>query len=102
MVFKLMKQKIDVKPHWIRQHGRLLQCDKYQNLDNYCKSGNFREKFIFANSVKIHICGFKISRLGPDLPALGNDRVISSFPDSFIFTEVREIKTLAKTSEFTV
>ena len=25
MVFKLVKQKIDVKPHWIRQHGRLLQ-----------------------------------------------------------------------------
>ena len=24
--------------------------------DSYCKSGNFRENFIFANGVKRHIC----------------------------------------------
>ena len=34
----------------------------------YCKFGNFRENFIFANSVKRHICNNKSSRLGHDLP----------------------------------
>ena len=27
---------------------------------SYCKSGNFRENFIFANSVKRHTCDVKI------------------------------------------
>ena len=31
---------------------------------NYCKSGYFRENFIFVNSVKTHICDYKNSRLG--------------------------------------
>ena len=30
-------------------------------LDTYCKSGNFREIFIFANSVKRHTCDLKIA-----------------------------------------
>ena len=33
----------------------------------YCKSGNFRENFIFTNSVERHICDVKKSRLGHDL-----------------------------------
>ena len=33
----------------------------------YCKSGNFRENYIFANSVKRHTCDAKNSRLGHDL-----------------------------------
>ena len=44
---------------------------------------------LFANSVKIHICDFKISRLGSDIPACVNDRVISSFREGFIFTKLR-------------
>ena len=31
-----------------------------------CKFGNFRENFIFANSVKRHICVVENSRLGHD------------------------------------
>ena len=34
----------------------------------YCKSGNFRESFIFANSVNRHICDAKNLQLGHDLP----------------------------------
>ena len=35
------------------------------NDDNdYCKFGNFRENFIFANSVKRHICDVKNCDLG--------------------------------------
>ena len=30
-------------------------------LYKYCKPGNFRDNFIFANSVKIHICDAKIA-----------------------------------------
>ena len=71
----------------------------------YCKSGNFRENFIFANSVKRHICDAKNLRLGHDLPISVNDRVISPFREDFIFTKLakfRKNKTLAKISEFTV
>ena len=31
-------------------------------IPNYCKLGNFRENFIFPNSIKIHICKVEISR----------------------------------------
>ena len=43
----------------------------------YCIFGNFREKFIFANSVKRHICNIKISQYGHEIPISVNDRVIS-------------------------
>ena len=58
---------------------------------DYCESGNVRENFIFANSVKIHIgiCDAKKSRLGRDLRILVNDRVISAFREDFIFTKLR-------------
>ena len=55
----------------------------------YCKSGNFRENFIFTNSVKRHICDAKNSRLGHDLPVSVNDRVISPFLEDLIFTKLR-------------
>ena len=56
---------------------------------SYCKSGNFRENFIFANRVKKHICEAKNSRLGYDLHISVNDRVISAFREDFIFTKLR-------------
>ena len=66
----------------------------------YCKSGNFRENFIFANSIKRHICDVKNLRLGNDLPTSVNAKVISSFHKEFIFKKLRlhicENKTLAK------
>ena len=74
--------------------------------DSYCKSGNFDENFISAKCVKRHICEVKNSRLWHDLPISVNDRVISPFRESFIFTKLyakfRENKTLAKISGFTV
>ena len=54
----------------------------------YCKFGNFREKFIFLNSVKSHIYHVKNLRLGHDLPALVNDKVISTFRMGIIFTKL--------------
>ena len=54
-----------------------------------CKSGNFRENFIFAICVKRHICDAKKSRLGHDLPISVNGRVISPFREDFIFTKLR-------------
>ena len=73
----------------------------------YCKFGNFREHFIFATSVKRHICDVKNSRLGYDLPTSVNDRVILPFREvffsrKFAYAKFRENKTLAKISEFTV
>ena len=65
-------------PAWINEH--------YASL-TYCKPGNYRENFIFAKSVKIHICDGKKSRLGHVLH--GDDRVISQFFDGFIFTKLR-------------
>ena len=49
------------------------------------------------NTVKIHTCNIKNSRLGHDLPISVNKRDISPFRDGFIFTKLRH-----KNSEFTV
>ena len=74
----------------------------------YCKFGNFRENFIFANSDKSRICHSKKSRLRHDLLILVIDRMISPFREGIIFTKLRiyakfhENKTFAKISEFTV
>ena len=69
--------------------------------------GNFRENFIFANSIKRHISDERNSRLRQDLPISINDRVILPFREGFIsrnfaYAKFRENKVLAKISEFTV
>ena len=56
---------------------------------DYCKFEIVRVYFIFANSVKRHICEVVKARLGPALALLMNDRVISPFCDDFIFTKLR-------------
>ena len=68
----------------------------------YCKSGIFRENFIFVESVKRRIYHVTNSRQGHDLPKSVNGRVISPFREGFIFTKFRKNKTDAKISEFTV
>ena len=72
----------------------------------YCKFGNFRENFIFANSLKRHICDVQISQLRRDLPIVVNDGVILLFCEGLIFTKLcmRSFakKKLAKVPEFTV
>ena len=55
----------------------------------YCRFGNFRENFIFANSIKRHISDVKNSRLRQDLPISINDRVILPFREGFIFTKIK-------------
>ena len=62
----------------------------------HCKYGNFRENFISANSVKIHICLVKKSRLRRDLPISVHDRVISSFREGFIFAKLRTCEVSRK------
>ena len=69
------------------------------HFSGYCKFGNFRENFIFANSKKRYICDIKNSRLRHDLPSLVKDRMISLFREGFIFTKRRilaKIKPLRK------
>ena len=39
-----------------------------KRICNYCKCGNFRENFLFPNSVKRHIRHVQYSLLGHDLP----------------------------------
>ena len=55
----------------------------------YCKFENFRENFIFTNSVKTHICYVKNARQGRELPLSVNDKVISPIREGFIFTKLR-------------
>ena len=62
----------------------------------YCKFGDFRENLIFANGVKRHICHVKNSRLGQDLPASGNDRVIPPFLEDFFFHETSHMRSFVK------
>ena len=73
----------------------------------YCKFGNFRENFIFANSVKRHICDVQTSQLRHDLPISLNDRVVLLFREGLTFSklpicEVSRKKTFAKIFGFTV
>ena len=60
---------------------------------HYRKSGNFRENFIFVNSVKRHKCDQKILGLGYDLPISVNDTVISQ---GFYFHEISHLQSFAK------
>ena len=62
----------------------------------FCKSGNFRENFIFANSAQRHICEAIYSRLGHDFSISVNKRVISPFCEDFIFTKLRICKVPRK------
>ena len=72
----------------------------------YCKIGNFRESFIFANSVKRHIFDAQSSQLRHDLHLSVNNGVNLLFCEGFILHETLHIfvkkKTLTKISEFTV
>ena len=73
----------------------------------YCKFGNFRENFIFANSVKRHICQVKKSQLWHNLPTLVKNKEFSPFREGLCSrnsapAKFRENKILAKISEFTV
>ena len=54
----------------------------------YCKSGNFREHFIFANSVKDILSTYKKSRLWHDLSIPVIDRAVSQFHEDFIFMKL--------------
>ena len=56
--------------------------------NQYCRFGNFRDNFIFANSGKRHICDVKHSRLGYGLPISVNNRVILLFREGLIFTKL--------------
>ena len=64
----------------------------------YCKFGNFRENFIFVNSIKIHISDVLNSRpwLGHDLPIPVNVRVVLPFCDDFTLLLVTCDNTLNK------
>ena len=103
-----------LEPYW---HGytyeiwalwREYLCDcKNTHTHCYCKFGNFREYFIFANSVKRRICGVKDSWLGHDLlidfelkkvllppPPLGNFADIPYLEENFKPHLLRDVCTL--------
>ena len=82
-----------------------------ENLNSYwskyCRFGNFRENFVFANCIKRHIGDVKNSQLRQDLPISINDRVIlpfhkGLFSRNFSYAMFRENKVLSKISEFKV
>ena len=62
----------------------------------YCRSGNFRENFIFADSIKRHVCDIKYSPLGHDLPISVKDRIFSPFREDFVFRKLRICEVLRK------
>ena len=91
---------IDVCMNMVEELGRRYLLPKFTK--KYCKFRNFRENFIFVNSIKRPICDVRKSRLGHDICISVNDRVILPFHEGFHFTKLRINKTLAKISEFTV
>ena len=62
----------------------------------HCKFGNFRETFIFANSVKIRICDAENSRKRCDLPISVNDRMISPIHEDFILHKTSHMRSFTK------
>ena len=68
--------------------SRITTCGSSE-VFHYCKLGNLRESFIFANNVKRHICDVKYSQLGHNLTISINDRVISPLHGGFVFTKLR-------------
>ena len=54
------------------QKSLSIEDDVFQ-MGKYCRFGNFRENFFFANSIKRHISEVKNSRLRQDLPISIND-----------------------------
>ena len=73
---------------YFRQSVAVISHEGLQSFQKYCKFGDFRENFIFANGVKRHILDALNSRLSHDLPISANDRVISPFHEGFIFTKL--------------
>ena len=76
------------------------------NIKLYRKFVNFA-RILFSRIALRHICDGQNSQPGHDLHISVNDRVISPYRESFIFTKFayakfRENKTLAKISKFTV
>ena len=61
----------------------------------FCKFGNFRENFIFANSIKRHICDGQSLQLRHDLHISVND---SDFAIShgFYFHETSHMRSFVK------
>ena len=54
-----------------------------------CKFGNFREDFVFANSIKRHFCDVRNSRLVHYIIVSVNDRAVVPFREGFNFTKLR-------------
>ena len=54
---------------------------------SYCKFGNFRENFIFANSIKRHICHDKNLRLWNDLPTSVKNKELNSLFHKVLFSQ---------------
>ena len=67
----------------------LVHTHDHKSYAYYCKFGNFLKDFIFANSVKTHICDVKNLRQGRDLLISVKDRVISPIREDFIFMKLR-------------
>ena len=68
-----------------RKHLVCCSLDASNENTQYSKLGNFRENFIFGNSVQRLICDVKKSGTGHDLPTSVNDRVISPIREGLIF-----------------
>ena len=55
---------------------------------HYTVNSEMCEIFIFAKSIKRHICDVNNSQLGHDLPSSVNNRMILPFREGFIFTKL--------------
>ena len=95
------------------KYGNLKDSSSNKVIESYNKIkcyrfGNFRENFIFANSIKRHISDVKYLRLRQDLLISIHDRGNLPLREGCICTKLRiyakfrENKVLAKISKFTV
>ena len=89
LILYMVSMRVEWKLCWFDNEDlfKVTEIYEFTFYTVYCKFGNFRENFIFANSVKTHICNVENSWQGRDIHETSH---------------IREIKTLAKISEFTV
>ena len=80
----------------IKRHYQIKTNVHYNFGSVYCKFRNFRENFIFANSIKGYICQVKILQLRHDLPISVNDRMILPFHEGFIFVKLCIMRSFTK------
>ena len=85
----------------VLQWATVLPLSNIEWQPKYCRFGNFRKNFIFANSIKRHISNKKNSWLSQNLPISINDRVILPFPEGEVSRKIKSSRKFPNLQYYT-